>query len=70
MAWNTPSRNRKRKEEEERTFNSLARLVGQKVKGVTRGNVCGYILIFENGLQLTAIDGEYGDNAFSFVEED
>jgi hypothetical protein len=28
-----------------------------------------FIVTFDNGLKLTALDGEYGDNAFSFVSD-
>lgn len=30
----------------------------------------GYVIVFDNGKMLTAQDGEYGDNAFVFLNEE
>jgi len=48
----------------------LYSLIDSKVTGVIEVKETNtFILVFDNGLQLTAEDGEYGDNAFDFVEE-
>ncbi len=43
-----------------------------KLKGATVTKIIDkgdtYILVFSNGQYLTAEDGEYGDNAFEFLE--
>lgn len=49
----------------------LEGLVGVKIKSVDWFNHgyldSGFIITFENGVRLTAQDGEYGDNAFRFL---
>lgn len=56
-----------RKKQEE--IDGMMKLLGAKVREVfIDTDKDTYILTFDNGLKLTAEDGEYGDNAFSFVE--
>ena len=52
----------------------LKKLIGKKIISIERYGDnshfdSGYFIIFENGKILTAQDGEYGDNAFSFVSQ-
>ena len=60
--------------EEEDEFTSFKKaLVGRTIVKVIQnreeyGEIT-YILVFDNGLRLTAEDGEYGDNAFRFFVE-
>ena len=50
--------------------NKLESLLNSKVVAIHENkDKDTFILTFDNGLRLTAEDGEYGDNAFVFLDE-
>ncbi len=49
-------------------LNSLVKSKVIRVEEVKESDT--FVIVFSNGLQLTAEDGEYGDNAFSFVDKE
>ena len=53
-------------------YKELKKLIDRKVVAIEPFDNgafdSGYIIIFDNGMKLTAQDGEYGDNALNFIE--
>lgn len=55
-------------------FKELCQIIGARVIKIVPYLECGwreygYKIYFDNGMILTANDGEYGDNALQFIQE-
>ena len=69
----------KKQMEEKKIYKNLKKLIGNTIIDIEiscdetpdhiNENDRGYVIVFDNGRRLAARDGEYGDNAFYFVNK-
>lgn len=62
----------KYKQIEQDCFLSFRRLIGHTITDAKRdkgSNEDTYIIILDDGTEITAVDGEYGDNAFTLYQK-